>query len=100
MARKIYSIEEDGQTVELFGNEAGDVEHYVDGIHGIQQTGLGVKVNFFTLGIDTTNEYQRRETVCRLAMATPQFLQMADFMQEIAQNLRANVAVAGSENDK
>ena len=100
MARKIYTIEEDGQNIELFGNEAGDKEFYVDGIHGIQKTALSVKVNFFSLGIDTTNEYQRRETVCRLAMATPQFLQMADFMQEIAQNLRANVAVESDDDSE
>ena len=92
MSRKIFSVEEEGQLIELFGNEAGDQEFYVDGIHGIQQTGLGVKINFFTLGIDTTNEYQRRETVARLAMGAPQFLRMADFMQEIAQNMRASVA--------
>lgn len=96
MARKIYTIKEEGLKIELFGDEKGDQEFYVDGVHGIQQTGLGVKMNFFSLGIDTTAEYQRRETVCRLAMAQPQFLQMVDFLQGIAQNMRANAIAAAA----
>lgn len=78
--RKIYEIENDGMTIELWGDAKGDPEFYVDGVHGIQQSEVGVKINFYSLGIDTTDTLQRRETVCRLVMSKPQFLQMAKFM--------------------
>jgi hypothetical protein len=79
---------EGGRKIELVGRAEGDPEFYVDGIHGIQVTGPTVKLNLYTLGIDTSPEYQRRETVCRLVMSTPQFVQLVAFLAQTTNQLR------------
>lgn len=89
--RKIYEVDGDGMKIELWGAQEGDPEFYVDGIHGIQQTEIAVKVNFYSLAIDSTDTLQRRETVCRLVMSKPQFLQMSKFLYEYGGKIVADL---------
>lgn len=77
-----------GRKVELIGRAEGEPEFYVDGIHGVQVTGPMVKMNLYTLAIDTTPTQQRRESVCRLVLSAPQFLQMVDFLSQFVAQAR------------
>ena len=87
-ARMIQEAEVEGRKVELIGRSEGEPEYYVDGVHGVQVTGPIVKINLYTLAIDSSATAQRRESVCRLVMSTPQLLQFADFMTQFAAALR------------
>ena len=87
-ARTIQETKVGELKIELVGRAEGDPEFYVDGVHGIQVTGPVTKLNLYTLGIDTSPTYQRRESVCRLVMSTPQLLQLADFMTQLAAGMR------------
>ena len=54
-ARTIQQGElEGGRKIELVGRAEGEPEYYIDGIHGIQVTGPIVKLNLYTLAIDTS----------------------------------------------
>lgn len=88
-ARTIQQGElEGGRKIELVGRAEGEPEYYIDGIHGIQVTGPIVKLNLYTLAIDTSPENQRRESVCRLVLSTPQFVQMVAFLAQTTNQLR------------
>ena len=87
-ARTIQETDAGDRKIELVGRAEGDPEFYVDGVHGVQVTGPIVKINLYTLGIETSPTFQRRESVCRLVMSTPQMLQMADFMTQLAAGMR------------
>lgn len=93
-SRTIQENEADGRKIELVGRSEGETEYYVDGVHGVQVTGPIVKLNLYTLGIDSSAEFQRRESVCRLVMSTPQLLQFADFMTQFASTLRQSAQAA------
>lgn len=88
MARTIQQGEANKVKIDLIGRDEGEPEFYVDGVHGIQLTGPVIKLNLYTLGIDTSPEYQRRESVCRLVMSTPQFVQAVDFLTQYVATLR------------
>ena len=88
MARTIQQSQADKLKVDLVGRDEGEPEYYVDGVHGLQLTGPVIKLNLYTLGIDTGPEYQRRESVCRLVMSTPQFVGMVDFLTQYVAQLR------------
>src|SRR5262245_16141762 len=77
-----------GRKVELVGRAEGEPEFYVDGIHGVQVTGPMVKMNLYTLAIVTTPNMRRRESVARLVMSAPQFLQMVDFLSQFVAQAR------------
>ena len=77
-----------GRQLELIGRSEGEPEYYIDGIHGVQVTGPVVKMNLYTLAIDTTPSKQRRESVCRLVLSAPQFLQMVDFLGQFVAQAR------------
>lgn len=88
MARVIQEGQANNVKVQLVGREEGDPEFYIDGIHGIQLTGPVIKLNLYTLAMDSTSESQRREAVCRLVMSTPQFVGMVDFLSQYVAKLR------------
>jgi hypothetical protein len=90
----------EGRKVELVGRAEGEPEFYVDGIHGVQVTGPMVKMNLYTLAIDTTPANQRRESVCRLVMSGPQFLQMVDFLGQFVAQARQAVQQAQAAQGK
>jgi hypothetical protein len=79
---------EGGRKIELVGKAEGDPEFFIEGIHGMQINGATVKLNLYTSAIDSTPEAQRRESVCRLVMTTPQFVQMVAFLAQTTNQLR------------
>ncbi|HYD55874.1 MAG TPA: hypothetical protein VEB41_03100 [Burkholderiales bacterium] len=87
-----------GRKVELVGRAEGEPEFYVDGIHGVQVTGPMVKMNLYTVGIDSTPAMQRRESVCRLVLSAPQFLQMVDFLSQFVAQARQAAQSAAAQN--
>jgi hypothetical protein len=88
---------EGGRKIELVGRAEGDPEFYVDGIHGMQVNGAIVKLNLYTSAIDSTAESQRRESVCRLVMSTPQFVQMVTFLAQTTNQLREAAQQAAAQ---
>jgi len=97
-ARTIQQAElEGGRKIELVGRAEGDPEFFVDGIHGIQMTGPVIKLNMYPQSMDTTPESQRRESVCRLVMSTPQFLQMVTFLAQYTNQLRQAAQQAAAQ---
>ena len=80
--------------IELVGRSEGDTEFYVEGVHGMNISGPVLKLNFYTLGIDSTPAAQRRESVCRIAMGAPQFFGMVDFLNQVATQMRQTAAQA------
>ena len=52
-ARTIQETDAGDRKIELVGRAEGDPEFYVDGVHGVQVTGPIVKINLYTLGIET-----------------------------------------------
>lgn len=79
---------EGGRKIELVGRSEGEPEFFIEGIHGMQVSGATVKLNLYTSAIDSTPESQRRESVCRLVMSTPQFVQMVAFLAQTTNQLR------------
>lgn len=79
---------EGGRKIELVGRAEGEPEYFIEGIHGMQVSGATVKLNLYTSAIDSTPESQRRESVCRLVMSTPQFVQMVAFLAQTTNQLR------------
>ncbi len=92
--RKIYEGKQGDVLVQLYGSEAIDPEFYIDGVHGILNTGSSVKLNLYTLAVDSTADVQRREVACRLAMSTPQFVRLVDMLNAYVQQLRQQAVQA------
>lgn len=88
----------DNINIELIGRAGGDPEFFVEGIHGMNISGPVVKLNFYTLGIDSSPTSQRRESVCRLAIGAPQFFAMVDFLNQVAGQMRQGLAQAEPAN--
>ncbi len=86
-------------TLELVGQAAGDPEFYVEGIHGMNVSGPVLKLNFYTLGIDSSPVSMRRETVCRIAIGAPQFFGMVDFLNQVATQMRQAAVQANQPAD-
>lgn len=94
-SRTIQQTAPDEKTkVELVGRAEGDPEFYVEGIHGMNISGPVLKLNFYTLGIDSAPANQRRESVCRVAMGAPQFFGMVEFLNQVAAQMRQAAAAA------
>ena len=94
-ARTIQQTNVDEKTkIELVGRGEGDPEFYVEGIHGMNLSGPVLKLNFYTLGIDSSPENQRRESVLRMAMGAPQFFGMVEFLNQVATQMRQSAAQA------
>jgi len=90
---------DDNTSIELVGRAAGDPEFYVEGIHGMNVSGPVLKLNFYTLGIDSSPASQRRESVCRIAMGAPQFFGMVEFLNQVATQMRQATAQANQPSD-
>jgi hypothetical protein len=89
--RKIFEgriAEAGGVMVELWGDEVGGPEIYVEGVHGISATGSTVKLNMFTTSPESTPQLMRRELVCRLAMPIDEFIEFAKFIGEVARDFQ------------
>jgi hypothetical protein len=89
--RKIFEgriAEAGGMMVELWGDEVGGPEIYVEGVHGITATGSTVKLNMFTTSPESTPQLMRRELVCRLAMPIEEFMEFAKFVGDVARDFR------------
>lgn len=87
--RKIFAgriAEAGGMMVELWGDEVGGPEIYVEGVHGITATGSTVKLNMFTTSPESTPQLMRRELVCRLAMPIDEFIEFAKFVGDVARD--------------
>ncbi|MDH3475933.1 MAG: hypothetical protein OEM59_19820 [Rhodospirillales bacterium] len=87
--RKIFEgriAEAGGVMVELWGDEVGGPEIYVEGVHGITANGSTVKLNMFTTSPESTPQLMRRELVCRLAMPIEEFIEFAKFVGEVARD--------------
>lgn len=87
--RKIFEgriAEAGGVMVELWGDEVGGPEIYVEGVHGISATGSTVKLNMFTTSPESTPQLMRRELVCRLAMPIEEFIEFAKFVGDVARD--------------
>lgn len=88
-ARSIHQTEAaEGKKIELVGRGEGEQEFYVEGIHGMNVSGPVLKMNFYTLAIDSSPANQRRESVCRIVMGLPQFFQMAQFFAQLSAKMR------------
>ncbi|HUT51037.1 MAG TPA: hypothetical protein VM325_17030 [Alphaproteobacteria bacterium] len=97
--RKIFEgriAEAGGVMVELWGDEVGGPEIYVEGVHGITATGSTVKLNMFTTSPESTPQLMRRELVCRLAMPIDEFMEFAKFVAEVAKDFRQFAGPPGS----
>ena len=95
-SRKIQETDAGGRKIELVGRAEGEPEIYIDGIHGMQLSGPVVKLNLYTLGIDTSPDYQRRESVARVVMSAPQFVQMVDFLTQLVAQVREQAKQAAA----
>ena len=87
--RKIFEgriAEAGGMMVELWGDEVGGPEIYVEGVHGVSATGSTVKLNMFTTSPESTPQLMRRELVCRLAMPIEEFIEFAKFVADVAKD--------------
>jgi len=97
--RKIFEgriAEAGGVMVELWGDEVGGPEIYVEGVHGISATGSTVKLNMFTTSPESTPQLMRRELVCRLAMPIEEFIEFAKFIGDVAQDFRRMTGPQGT----
>lgn len=92
--RKISEVVADGSKIELYGQEGGDREIFVEGIHGFTISGGNVKMNLYTVAPDSTPQLQRREVVGRLVMPLPQFMQFVQFSNNQAAQIQEAFAQA------
>jgi hypothetical protein len=87
--RQIFS-DDDGNI--LVGRAEGDLEFQVDGIWGTSYSSTGVKVNFYTLGINTDGNDivpgERREVSFRLVTSILSFPAIAEHFAKHAEQIR------------
>ena len=95
--RKIYEVVNEGSKIELYGNEGGDPETFVEGIHGFTISGGNVKMNLYTIAPDSTPQLQRREVVGRIVMPIAQFMQFVQFANNQAAQIQEAIIQAQQE---
>ena len=81
--RKLIEIEQQGRKLALYGKSQGDLEFFVEGIHGMAFSGTHAKLNLFTTVpfVGEQNE-EHREVVARLVIPTGALVAMAQFLSQ------------------
>lgn len=79
--RKIFNLkEESGRIVELFGNETGDPEIYIDGAWGFNFVNGICKITTFTVTPTIEPDHERREVAARILMTPPVLFALRDYL--------------------
>jgi len=87
--RKIFEKKlDDGRREELYENEGGSPEIFIDGAWGAAIGTDGIfKINLFTRGISSDLNVERREVAARLTMTGVTLSSLAKFLNERVQDM-------------
>lgn len=91
--RRMHETQVGDTTIQLFGDDGGVQEIFVEGIHGIRYAGTHVKMNLYTVAEQQGN-VEQRQLVGRLVMPVGSYLDMAAMIEGHAQGVRQNIADA------
>lgn len=86
-SRKIFSVLEGEQRIELFGRESGDLEIHMDGAWGFTYVNGACKINLYTVAPTSEENYERREVVARITMPPPMLFAMRDYLDQQCKRL-------------
>ncbi|MEL6582598.1 MAG: hypothetical protein AAFQ36_02090 [Pseudomonadota bacterium] len=89
--RRMHEAKAGDTTIQLFGDDAGVPEMFVEGIHGIRFAGTHVKMNLYTVAEQEPN-LEQRQLVARLVMPIGSYLDMAAMIAGHAQGVQQNIA--------
>lgn len=70
----------DGKTAQLFGDDVGDNEIWIDGAWGLTVVGGICKINLYTIAPEANSEFERREVCARLTMSPILMVQLRDLL--------------------
>ena len=106
-ARKIFDLKDDERTLQLYGDEAGDPEIYIDGAWGFMATHGICKVTTYTIAPTEEPNFERREVAVRLTMTLPVLFALRDFLnmqckkiEDTAQDIEAAAEKDSTEAEK
>ena len=91
--RKVFELQRDGKTLELWEEASAVPEFFADGIHGISFSGSIVKFNFFTTDMGEEGNIERRHVVCRLVLGIDTFFSVAQYLTTMAEDVKKKMEI-------
>lgn len=97
--RKIFETkEESGRIVELYGNETGDPEIYIDGAWGFTYVNGVCKITTYTVVPTAEPNHERREVAARIIMSLPVIFALKDYLIGQCKRLEEQIPSLSSED--